>query len=108
MTTEHAVYRVLAPPSVAWWFTMALLAEHQHNLPMRDLALQRANEIAQERRLSQRKGRLGLPDWGTYDGENATHEFVVDTLGRRWQREIDNIHHPWFVVSEDRHAQHDS
>lgn len=50
MTTEHPIYRVLAPPSVAWWFTMALLFKHQHNLPMRDLALQRAGEIAEERK----------------------------------------------------------
>jgi hypothetical protein len=104
MDTARLPYAVQAPSSVAWWFTMALFAERGHNLPMRDLALQRADEISRQRRLSKRKCKLGLPDWGTYDGENATHEFVVDRLGRRWQREIDNIYHPWFTVVEPDHA----
>lgn len=105
MNAPRPPYQVLAPASVAFWFVLALFAERQQNLPMRDIALQRADEIAQERRISQRKGHTGLPNWGTYDGENATHEFVVDKLGRRWQRPLDS-YHPWFVVVEGDHVAH--
>lgn len=50
MNPQRIAYLVLNPPSVAWWFTMALLAERQQNLQLRDYALQRAAEITDERK----------------------------------------------------------
>lgn len=48
---EHTDYQVLAPDSVAWYIQAALVADRTGNVAARDLALDEAQRIAEQRRL---------------------------------------------------------
>jgi hypothetical protein len=89
MMDERTDYQVLAPDSVAWYIQAALVADRTDNVAARDLALDEARRIAEERQLTPDPGY----DCRTTGGRLAVLEdrlqILSDTM-RRIVAEIDN------------------
>lgn len=49
VAASKPAYRVLTPASVAYWFTLALVVEHNRRIDLRDECLAIAADITEER-----------------------------------------------------------